>query len=44
MRPEGTSVMVALEGVPTRRLAGALRREPGLPKERVHSLAYWKRS
>lgn len=36
--------MVALEGVSTRRLAGALRREPGLPKERVHSLAYWKRS
>ena len=42
--PEGTSVMVALEGVPTRRLAGALRRELGLPKERLHSLAYWKRS
>ncbi|MFC0001240.1 MULTISPECIES: siderophore-interacting protein [Brachybacterium] len=36
--------MVALEGVPTRRLTGALRRELGLPKERVHSLAYWKRS
>ena len=42
--PEGTSVMVALEGAPTRRLTGALRRELGLPKERVHSLAYWKRS
>jgi len=42
--PEGTNVWVALEGAPTRRLAGALRRGLGLPKERVHSLAYWKRS
>lgn len=42
--PEGTSVMVALEGVPTRRLSGALRKELGFPKEQVHALAYWKRS
>src|SRR5699024_2934429 len=41
--PEGTRAVVALEGAPTRALSSALRKQLGMPKERVHALAYWKR-
>ncbi|GAA1485544.1 siderophore-interacting protein [Brachybacterium fresconis] len=41
--PAGTRFFVALEGTPTRRLSSALRKQLGVPKESVHSLAYWKR-
>jgi NADPH-dependent ferric siderophore reductase len=42
--PEGTTVVVALEGAPTRALSSGLRKRLGFAKDRVHALAYWKRS
>lgn len=42
--PEGTAVVVALEGVPTRALSAGLRKRLGIPKEQLHALAYWKRT
>src|SRR5699024_5674609 len=41
--PEGTRAVVALEGAPTRALSSGLRKQLGMPKERVHAVAYWKR-
>lgn len=41
--PAGSVYFVSLEGEPTRRLSSALRKRLGVPKERVHALAYWKR-
>ncbi|MFC5319538.1 siderophore-interacting protein [Brachybacterium alimentarium] len=42
--PTGSTFFVALEGAPTRALTSGLRRQLAVPKERIHSLAYWKKS
>lgn len=42
--PAGSTVFVSLESAATRRVSSALRKDLGLPKDRVQALAYWKRS
>jgi len=42
--PAETTHVVALEGASTRTLSAALRKQLGIPKEKVHALAYWKRT
>lgn len=41
--PDGTRAVIALESAATRAVSAALRAQ-GWPKDRVHALAYWKRT
>lgn len=42
--PAGSTFFVTLEVAPTRAVTSGLRKQLDIPKERHHSLAYWKRS
>lgn len=42
--PAGTTFFVSLESATTRRISSMLRRQLDVPKERIHALAYWKRT
>lgn len=42
--PAGAVAFVSLEAARTRRVSGALRKQVGVPRDRIHALGYWKQS